>query len=445
MKNTPVAFLFIGAALVSLLAGLVFGVIGGLQYVLPEFLKEHFPFIKTRPMHVTLIVTWLFTGAIGGIYHYLPQLHQGKLYSVRLALWHFVIFIATGLAIITCYVMGYFGGKEYFEFPPIIAMPMMLTWILFAINFFKSIHIKINAWPVYIWMWATGVIFFLITFTEAFLWTIPYFGNNIVRDMTVQWKATGTFIGSWNMLIYGTAFYVMNKISGEDKIVHSPYTFFFYFLGLINLMFNWGHHTYVVPAAGWIKNVSCVISMTELLLLGSIIWSWRKSISDAKRNFHIIPFRLLSFADLWIFLNLILAILISIPGINHYTHGTHITVGHAMGTTIGINTMILFSSFYFIAGITSFSSAASESGKIKSGFWIANISLLVFWVSLIGSGIVKALEKENVIPFQLMMQKLSPWFRAFTFSGFFLFIGLFLLTIPLMKVIYKKLSREEKK
>src|SRR5690554_7380910 len=53
-------------------------------------------------------------------------------------------------------------------------------------------------------------------------------------------------------------------------------------------------------------------------------------------------------ADFWIFLNIILALLISIPAINLFTHGTHITVAYSMGTTIGINTLILLSSVTFI-------------------------------------------------------------------------------------------------
>ena len=113
-------------------------------------------------------------------------------------------------------------------------------------------------------------------------------------------------------------------------------------------MFKWGHHKYIFHAAQWVKTVAYIISMTELLILGYIIMQWRKTMSQARKNYHIIPYRLLSFADGWILLNLILAIIISVPAWNNYTHGTHITVAHAMGATIGINTMLLFASVYYI-------------------------------------------------------------------------------------------------
>jgi len=150
------------------------------------------------------------------------------------------------------------------------------------------------------------------------------------------------------MLVYGTGMYVMEQTSGNSKPARSPEAFFFYFLGLINLMFNWGHHTYIVPAAPWIKNIAYFISMTELLILAHLILQWRKTMSEARKNYHRMPFRLLSYADAWILLNLTLAIIISVPAWNYYTHGTHITVAHAMGATIGINTMLLLASVFYI-------------------------------------------------------------------------------------------------
>ena len=439
MGQRQIAFLFIIASLFALIIGVFFGVIGGLQYILPRFLKENLPFAKIRPLHVTLVITWIFSGAIGGIYYYLPQIF-GRLYSILLAKLHFVVFLLTGIAILISYFMGSFGGREYLEFPPMLALPMLLSWIFFLINFFMTIKRKLKRTPVYIWMWATGILFFFFTFLEAYLWTIPYFRDNIIRDITIQWKSMGSLVGSWNMLVYGTGFFLMEKITGNDRDSHSKLVFFFYFLGLTNLMFNWGHHTYIVPAAPWIKNVAYIISMTELLILGNIIRIWRKSIIESKRFYHLLPFRFLSVADLWIFLNLILAILISIPSINLYSHGTHITVAHAMGATIGINTMLLLASLFYIAKLENFDFNSSTSLRIKVGFWLTNASLFIFWISLIGSGIVKAIGKSKGTIFQDIMIQLSPWFHVFSIAGIGIFIGIVFITQPLVWQYLKRIK-----
>lgn len=81
--------------------------------------------------------------------------------------------------------------------------------------------------------------------------------------------------------------------------------------------------------------------MTELFILGRIIWQWKSSVSEARKLYHHTAYRFLMAADIWIFLTLILAIAMSIPAINVYTHGTHITVAHTMGATIGINSFLL--------------------------------------------------------------------------------------------------------
>jgi len=174
--------------------------------------------------------------------------------------------------------------------------------------------------------------------------------------------------------------------------------------------------------------------MTELLLLGNIIYFWSRTLTAAKKNFHIVPYRLLSAADVWIFINLCLAIVISVPSINYFTHGTHITVAHAMGATIGINTMILLASLYYIAEQEKMESVSASFKKIRWGFWVTNGSLLIFWIGLMGAGIAKAMEKEKGLIFQELMLRLSPWFHVFAFSGIGLFAGILMLAYPLFKI-----------
>ena len=77
----------------------------------------------------------------------------------------------------------------------------------------------------------------------------------------------GSMVGSWNMLVYGTAMFAMEKSLETKKSINLKLHFSFYFLGLTNLMFNWGHHTYIVPASPTVKLIAYSISMTELLIL----------------------------------------------------------------------------------------------------------------------------------------------------------------------------------
>lgn len=413
---------FMRLGMLALGGGMFFGVIGGFQFLFPEFLQELL-FTKTRPLHVSLVISWIFLVAIGGIYFYLPRQCNLKLWSYKAVNVHYWVFIVTGLAILLSYLTGNFGGREYFEFPALLSIPIFLTWLLFGYNYFNTVRKSTEPWPVYYWMWATGIIFFFITFCEAYLWLIPYFRESMIREIIVQWKSYGALTGSWNMLVYGTAIYVASKIAGDKKMACTKMAYSLYFLGLFNLMFGWAHHTYLVPSQTWLRTFAYVVSMTELFILGKILWDWRASLQSYQKNRYCSAYRFLFAADIWIFVNLILALIISVPALNLITHGTHITVAHSMGSTIGINTMILLGSiFYVIREELPQTVQVGCSRQVTLGFWTANISLAVFFTSLILAGLGKGFYEG--VSFQEMMLSIRPFLVVFAVSGVTLMIGI---------------------
>ena len=446
-KQENISKFFIIAGLLLLVTGMFWGLIGALQYLVPGFLKQHLSFEKVRPLHVSSVVFWIIFGVIGAVFTYLKQHNGKKIYSPLLIKIQFVIFTLAVLAILISYCAGIFGGREYWEFHPLMALPVIAGWVLFLINFIKSAGSFRNQ-PVYVWMWLTGITFFLFTFLESYLWIFPYFRNNIVNDMTIQWKSYGSMVGAWNMLIYGSSIFLMDKISNKKTYGYSKIAFLLYFTGLFNLMFNWGHHIYTLPTHAYIKHISYIVSMTELLILGRIIFTWRATVSIAKMNFHKISYRFLVAADAWIFLTLLLAIAMSIPAINVYTHGTHITVAHTMGATIGINSFLLLAIAFDILHDTCRSFEPYKK-LFNRGYWLANLSLLVFWISLIGAGLVKAKWQlsSTQVPFSSMMLQVRPFFILFFISGTFMFVGFVCIIYPLLKnqlLCYFKKSIKEK-
>ena len=437
-KTDKAARAFLVLALSYLLFGLLLGVLGGMQYILPAFLKNKLAFQQTRPLHVYLVITWIFTAAQAGLYYYLPRVSNRPIYWQQGVWWHYFMQLSVSVFVVGSFFLGYFGGREYLEFPPLLGAFIMLSWVPFAINFFFTLRPKYKTAPVYIWSWSTGILFFFITLSESYLWLFDFFRTNVVRDVTVQWKALGSMVGSWNMLVYGTGMYVMERTSGNEKPARSAVAFCFYFLGLVNLMFNWGHHTYIVPAASWVKMVAYIISMTELVILAHLIYQWRKTLSNARKNYHILSYRLLSYADAWILLNLTLALIISVPAWNFYTHGTHITVAHAMGATIGINTMLIFASVFYIIHKERPVIFERIKKTASIGILVSNIALLAFWISMLGSGLVKIAGQLKNKNFYTIMQDLQPWFRVFTASGIFVMIGLVLLIFSALRILSVK-------
>src|SRR5574343_2022578 len=174
-----------------------------------------------RPLHTYLSINWIFTAATGIIYYYLPEVSGRTIYSEKLAKLQISLQILILVLVTVFFVLGKFGGREYLEFPPYIVIMIVSSWLIFMYNFFMTVKPNYKTVPVYIWSWSTGLIFFLITTIEAQLWQLSFFNDNIIRDVTIQWKAMGSMVGSWNMLVYGTAMFAMEKISGDKKINQS--------------------------------------------------------------------------------------------------------------------------------------------------------------------------------------------------------------------------------
>lgn len=430
-RTNKIALSFILLSLLCLLAGALFGCIAALQFVYPGF-ASFLPFISNRPLHVSLILAWIFLSSIGGIYYYLPAYGGGLWRATAMQRVQFGLTIIAGICIIGSYLFGQFGGREYWEYPPVFSLIIVLAWIIFAVNFFLAIKHLQGKWPAYIWMWATGIVFFFIAFSESNLWLIAAIRNDPIRDITVQWKAYGSLIGSWNMLVYGTGLYLMQRISGNANLAWSKSAFLLYFLGLANLLFGWAHHIYIVPINAWIQGIAYAVSMSEWIVFFRIIYFWQGTVSTARQHLWLSSFRFLLTADAWIFLNIFLALLISIPAINRYTHGTHITVAHAMGSTIGINTMILLASCYFIAHDTAGEPHEASPRRVELGGWlILNASLVLFLLMLLVAGVRKGALLAQGVSFAGAMADVAPYLKTFAFTGLGIFLGLTLIVIPL--------------
>jgi nitric oxide reductase subunit B len=242
------------------------------------------------------------------------------------------------------------------------------------------------------------------------------------------------------MLVYGIAIYIMSKIKKDVTKVHGKTMFFFYFLGLTNLMFGWAHHTYIIPTQPWIRYLAYIVSMTEWIVLFHIIYGWKKSLHIKAIQENTMAYKFLMAADFWVFLNIILALLFSIPGINFFTHGTHITVAHSMGTTIGINTSILFASLFFI--VSKLKGKKIKFDNLKWVYYFFNGSLLLFFCTLLFAGTKRGnwMYFTKDISFSMLQESLYYTYIAFFVIGLILAATIAILALQLLKSLFNQIK-----
>ena len=434
MKNFGIWLIRI--ALVLFVLGLFFGHLASESYRITQPKSGVMGFLSLRPLHVSSAYLGIITAGLGFVTLIIAKMKTTR-FGIFLQYLHFSLWVIALIGIFYSYFTGDFGGREYWEFNPVWALPIFISFIVFLVFYLHQIGFSIK-WPIYYWMWLTGIIFFIFTFIENYLWIFPYFRQHFIADMTIQWKVNGSLVGAINQIIYGVAFYLMEKISGDEKSSYQKLSFAMYFLGMFNLMFNWGHHIYLLPTEKYIHYIAYAVSMTEWIILIRIFYKWSQQIKENKQFYYFFPYRFLMASDYWVTINLTLALFMSIPAINLYTHGTHITVAHAMGTTIGINTMIILAGvFYFIK--PTFNSAKWRMyGSVT--FWIVQVTLLLFLISLIGMGIQRAIWQAGLTSesFSKMSSSSGNWVLAFIILGTILMFSMASFFIYLLIQSYKK-------
>ena len=434
MKNFGIWLIRI--ALVLFVLGLFFGHLASESYRITQPKSGVMGFLSLRPLHVSSAYLGIITAGLGFLTLIIAKMKTTR-FGIFLQYLHFSLWVIALIGIFYSYFTGDFGGREYWEFNPVWALPIFVSFIVFLVFYLHQVGFSMK-WPVYYWMWLTGIIFFIFTFIENYLWIFPYFRQHFIADMTIQWKVNGSLVGAINQIIYGVAFYLMEKISGDEKSSYQKLSFAMYFLGMFNLMFNWGHHIYLLPTEKYIHYIAYAVSMTEWIILIRIFYKWSQQIKENKQFYYFFPYRFLMASDYWVTINLTLALFMSIPAINLYTHGTHITVAHAMGTTIGINTMIILAGvFYFIK--PTFNSAKWRMyGSVT--FWIVQVTLLLFLISLIGMGIQRAIWQAGLTSesFSKMSSSSGNWVLAFIILGTILMFSMASFFIYLLIQSYKK-------
>ena len=118
---------FIVAGLILMAVGMLFGLTGSLQYLVPGLIKNYLSFEKIRPLHVSSVVFWIIFAAIGTVLTYLQQYTGKKIFYPVLLKIQLLIFVISVFVVLISYCFGFFGGREYWEFHPVMALPITLA------------------------------------------------------------------------------------------------------------------------------------------------------------------------------------------------------------------------------------------------------------------------------------------------------------------------------
>ena len=427
------------AALVLFLAQIVFGLISGLQYLHGTFLFPELPFDVVHMCHTNLLIVWLLMAFMGAAYFIVPEEAQTELFSPKLALITFWVFLVAGGLTVLGYLLVPYSklaaltgnaflptmGRGYLEQP----LPTKVGIVLVALSLLLNVSMTlIKGRKTSINLILVGGLWGLaLLFLPAF-----YFSTDTVKaSFSWWWIVHGWVEGDWELILGALLGFILIKMTGVDREIVEKWLYIIIAMTLVSGIIGIGHHYYYTGAPAywiWLGSIFSALEPIPFILL--IVFAFKMLL--ARRREHPnraamqwalgTPIMAFLGAGLWGFM-------ITLAPAQYYMHGTNFTAAHGHLAFFGAYAMVSLAIISYAMPILrgrSANSALAQRWEI-TGFWIMVLSMLGITLALTGAGIVTVVLQraaDNPMGFMDVQDKARVFFWIREGAGVCFFIGL---------------------
>ena len=440
-ESQAVAKPYFIAAIGLFLGQISFGLIMGLQYVVGDFLFPAIPFNVARMVHTNLLIVWLLFGFMGAAYYLIPEEAERELFSPKLALAMFWIFLVAGAATILGYLFVPYAtlaemtgndllatmGREFLEQPlptkvgiVIVALAMLFN---LSMTVLKGRKTAINL-VMLVGLWGLAI-FFLFSF---------YNPGNLVKDKYYWWWVVHLWVeGVWELIMGAMLAFVLIKVTGVDREVIEKWLYVIIAMALITGLIGTGHHYYWIGAPEYWQWWGSVFSALEpipffmmTVFAFNMVNRRRREHPNKAAVLWALGTGVMAFlgAGVWGFLH-------TLAPVNYYTHGTQITAAHGHMAFYGAYVMVVITMISYTMPLMRGREANSPLAQVVEmwSFWLMTISMVFITLFLTAAGILQIwLQRIADAPMSFMAAQdqvaMFYWMREV--AGTIFFIGLLL-------------------
>lgn len=439
-QSQAVAKPYFIAAIGLFLGQIIFGLIMGLQYVVGDFLFPAIPFNVARMVHTNLLIVWLLFGFMGASYFLVPEESERELYSPKLALVLFWIFLVAGALTIVGYLAVPYAtlaeitgndllptmGREFLEMPTITKVGIVVVCLGFLFNI--GMTILMGRKTVISMILILGLVGLAVFFLFSF-----YNPHNLVLDKLFWWWVVHLWVeGVWELILGAILAFILIKVTGVDREVIEKWLYVVIAMVLISGLLGTGHHYYWIGAPEywqWIGSVFSALEPVPFFMMTVFAFTMvnrrRRQHPNRAATLWALGCSVMAFlgAGVWGFLH-------TLSPVNYYTHGSQLTAAHGHMAFYGAYAMIVLAIIsYAMPILNGRKEANSHRSQVIEmwGFWLMTVSMVLITLALTGAGTVQVwLQRYSESPQSFMVVQdqltLFYWFREA--AGVVFLIGL---------------------
>jgi len=438
-QTQAVSKLYFVAAIGLFVAQVLFGLIMGLQYVIGDFLFPLIPFNVARMVHTNALIVWLLMGFMGSAYYLVPEESERELYSPRLAIALFWIFLVAAAVTVLAYLTVPYAslakwtgndlletmGREFLEQP----LPTKLGIVVVALGFLFNITMTVLkgrktsiSTVLLLGLWGLAI-FFLFSF---------YNPSNVVRDKYYWWWVVHLWVeGVWELILGAILAFVLIKVTGVDREVIEKWLYVIVTLTLITGIIGTGHHYFWIGTPEYWQWWGSVFSALEpipffamTVFAFNMVNRRRREHPNRAATLWALGTGVMAFlgAGVWGFLH-------TLAPVNFYTHGTQVTAAHGHMAFYGAYVMVVITMISYAMPLMRGRAANSNKAQVVEmwGFWLMTISMVFITLFLTAAGILQVwLQRvsETPMPFMATQEQISLFYWLREGAGLIFLIGL---------------------
>jgi nitric oxide reductase subunit B len=348
------AIKYFSVAVVLFAAQILFGLLAGLQYLLPQFGYNHLDFSVTRMVHINAMIVWMLYGFIGAIYWLVEDEAGTELVGARLGNLAFWVLTVAVTVVVVVYLVVQTGagriesiwfineGREYIEAPRWADIGIVVCVLVFFYNI-AATFMRGR------WSGISGVLVLDLVALAGLYVVGMFYTANVSVDQYWWWWVIHMWVeATWEVLVGCImAWGLMQTLGARRKIV-TTWLYIEVALMFGSGILGLGHHYFWIGTPEYWFTIGGFFSALEPIPLVAMVVHavYDSGVHRFKTANHpalawLIAHAFGNFfgAGVWGFMH-------TLPQINLYTHGTQWTSSHGHLAFFGAYATINIAVFY---------------------------------------------------------------------------------------------------